>query len=76
MKRKRFSEEQIIGVLREHETGARTFVAVKSEEQQASAVVFRVRDLLVRQRTQTINAIRGHLTEFGMVAAKGPFHVA
>ena len=49
------------------------FVAVKSEEQQASAVVFRARDLLVRQRTQTINAIRGHLTEFGMVAAKGPF---
>jgi transposase len=52
------------------------FVAVKSEEQQAAAVVFRARDLLVRQRTQIINAIRGHLAEFGMVAAKGPFHVA
>ena len=51
------------------------FVAVKSEEQQASAVVFRARDLLVRQRTQTINALRGHLAEFGIVAAKGPFHV-
>lgn len=41
------------------------FVAIKSEEQQASALVFRTRDLLVRQRTQTINAIRGHMTEYG-----------
>src|SRR5579872_2231236 len=31
------------------------FVTVKSEEAQASAMVFRTRDLLVRQRTQTIN---------------------
>lgn len=52
------------------------FVSVKSEEQQAAAIVFRVRDLVVRQRTQTINAIRGHLAEFGVVAAQGPFHVA
>ena len=52
------------------------FVAVKSEEQQAAAVVFRARDLVVRQRTQTINAVRGHLAEFGIVAAKGPVHVA
>ena len=52
------------------------FVAVKSEEQQAAAVVFRARDLVVRQRTQIINAMRGHLAEFGIVAAKGPFHVA
>jgi transposase len=52
------------------------FVALKGEEQQAGAVVFRARDLLVRQRTQIINAIRGHLAEFGMVVAKGPFHVA
>lgn len=48
------------------------FVAVKSEEQQASALVFRTRDLLVRQRTQTINAIRGHMAEYGWVAPKGP----
>ena len=52
------------------------FVAAKSEEQQAAAMVFRVRDLVVRQRTQTINAIRGHLAEFGLVAAQGLFHVA
>lgn len=37
------------------------FVAIKSEAQQASALVFRTRDLLVRQRTQLINAIRGHI---------------
>ncbi len=52
------------------------FVAVKSEEQQASAVVFRACDLLVRQRTQLINALRGHLAEHGMVVAQGPSHVA
>jgi len=51
------------------------FVAVKSEEAQASAMVFRTRDLLVRQRTQAINALRGHVAEFGVVVAKGPFHV-
>jgi len=37
------------------------FVAVKTEEQQARAMLFRTRDLLVRQRTQLINALRGHL---------------
>lgn len=51
------------------------FVAIKSEQQQASGLVFRTRDLLVRQRTQLINAIRGHLTEYGWVAPKGPSHV-
>ena len=52
------------------------FVALKSANQQAAAVVFRTRDLLVRQRTQTINALRGHLTEFGVIAAKGPAHTS
>ncbi len=47
------------------------FVAVKSAEQQAVGVVFRARDLLVRQRTQIINAIRGHVAEYGTVAPKG-----
>ncbi|MDB5461519.1 MAG: family transposase [Caulobacteraceae bacterium] len=37
------------------------FVPVKSREQHASGVVFRARDLVVRQRTQCINALRGHL---------------
>ena len=52
------------------------FVAVKSAEAQASALVFRTRDLLVRQRTQIINALRGHLTEYGLVVAQGAGHVA
>lgn len=52
------------------------FVATKSEEQQASGLVFRTRDLLVRQRTQTINAIRGHLAEYGWVAPRGPSWVS
>lgn len=55
---------------------AMRFVAVKSEEQQASAMVFRGRDLLVGQRTQIINALRGHMAEHGWVAPKGPSHVA
>jgi transposase len=37
------------------------FVQIKSEAAKASVVVFRARDLLVRQRTQIINALRGHL---------------
>ena len=48
------------------------FVAVKSEEAQAAAIMFRTRDLLVRQCTQALNALRGHLTEFGLIVAKGP----
>ena len=51
------------------------FVAVKGEEQQARAMLFHRRDLLVRQRTQTINALRGHLAEFGVVAPQGVAHV-
>lgn len=51
------------------------FVAVKSEEQQGAAMVYRTRDLLVRQRTQTINALRAHLAEQGIVAPTGPAHV-
>ena len=47
------------------------FVAVKTEAQQAQGMLFRTRDLLVRQRTQTINALRGHLAEYGVVAPLG-----
>ena len=47
------------------------FVPVKSEETQGTAMVFRVRELLIRQRTQAINALRGHLGEFGQVVPQG-----
>ena len=43
----------------------------EDEEQQSRGMLFRTRDLLVRQRTQTINALRGHLAEFGLIAPQG-----
>ena len=52
-----------------------SFVAVKSAEKQARAVAFRTPQCFVRQRTQLINALRGHLAEFGLVAPKGPVHL-
>jgi hypothetical protein len=48
------------------------FVAVKTAEQQAVLMLHKVQDLLVRQRTMLINALRGHLAEFGIIAARGP----
>ena len=47
------------------------FVPVKSKEQQAVLMLHRTRALLVRQRTMTVNALRAHLAEFGIVTAKG-----
>lgn len=51
------------------------FVAVKTEDQQARAMLFRTRQMFVGQRTQMINALRGHLAEHGLVAARGPAHL-
>ena len=50
------------------------YVAVKSAEHQARAVAFRTHQCFVGQRTQLINALRGHLAEFGLVvrARAGP----
>ena len=47
------------------------FVQVKSAEQQGRLMLHRARDLLMRQRTQLINALRAHLAELGIVAAQG-----
>jgi transposase len=47
------------------------FVPVKPVERQAQAMVLTVRELVVKQRTQLINALRGHAAEFGVIAAKG-----
>ena len=47
------------------------FVPIKSEAQQSVILLHRSRDLLIRQRTMLVNAIRGHLAEFGIVAAQG-----
>lgn len=51
------------------------FVPIKTEEQQSVLVLHRARDLLMRQRTMILNAIRGHLAEFGIIAAQGPRQV-
>ncbi|KZM38878.1 IS110 family transposase [Labrenzia sp. OB1] len=51
------------------------FVAIKSADQQAVLMLHRARDLLVRQRTMLVNALRAHLAEFGIVAARGPQQV-
>jgi transposase len=47
------------------------FVAVKSAENQAALMLLGMRDLLVKQRTALINAMRGHAAEFGVIAAQG-----
>jgi transposase len=47
------------------------FAPVKSEETQALLMAHKVREFLVRQLTQITNAIRAHLSEFGIVAPKG-----
>lgn len=51
------------------------FVAVRTDEQPGAAIAYHTRDLLARQRTQTINALRAHLAEQGIVAPAGPAHV-
>ena len=47
------------------------FVAVKSAEQQSVLMLHRTRELMVRQRTMLVNAIRAHMAEFGIVAPVG-----
>jgi transposase len=52
------------------------FVPVKTVEQQSALTMLGVRDLLVKQRTMLINAIRGYAAEFGVTVAKGPKQVS
>ena len=47
------------------------FVSVKTTEQQSILMLHRTNDLLTRQRTTLINAIRAHMAEFGIVAPTG-----
>jgi len=47
------------------------FVPVKTPEQQSVLMVHRTRELLIRQRTTLINAIRAHMAEYGVVAGIG-----
>jgi transposase len=52
------------------------FVVRKTESQQACSMIFRTRDLFVRQRTQLINAVRAHLAEHGIIAPQGISNLA
>lgn len=52
------------------------FVEPKTEHQQARAMVFRTRDMFVRQRTQMVSALRAHLAEHGVIAPKGLANVS
>ena len=52
------------------------FVPIKSVEQQSALMLHRTRDLPIRQRTQLINALRAHLAELGLAAAKGHGRIA
>lgn len=51
-------------------------VAIKTVDQQAEGIILKHREMLVGQRTQAINGLRGHAAEFGVVAAKGTRKVA
>lgn len=50
------------------------FVPVKSPDQQAALALHRTRDLLIKQRTQLVNMVRGLLAEFGIEIARGLHH--
>jgi transposase len=52
------------------------FVPARTAEQQSALLMHRGRELLVRQRTMLANALRGHLAEFGLIAAQGLHNVA
>jgi len=50
------------------------FVGVRSLENQATLMRHKAREMLVSQRTQLLNGLRGHLGEIGVIAAQGPRH--
>ncbi len=47
------------------------FVPIKTIDQQAGGIILKHREMLVAQRTQAINSLRGHAAAFGIIAAKG-----
>jgi transposase len=51
------------------------WVPVKTVEQQAETMIVKHREMLITQRTQAINALRGHAAEFGVIAAQGSQNV-
>jgi transposase len=47
------------------------FLPIKSAEQRATLMLHKTRELLVKQQTMSVNALRSHLSEFGIIIAKG-----
>ncbi|MET4349255.1 transposase [Bradyrhizobium sp. RT9a] len=52
------------------------FVPVKTAEQQAASMILRTREMLMRQRSQTANALRAHMAELGIIAGTGMASIA
>ena len=52
------------------------FVPVKTAEQQAAGMILRTREMLMRQRSQTANALRAHMAELGIIAGTGMASIA
>ena len=76
MKRQKSDARDAPAIVEAAQRPTMRFVAVKTQQAQARSMVFRTRGMLVRQRTQTVNAIRGHLAEFGLVAPRGVANIA
>ena len=67
------SNQRILGTVRRRRWPRPTmrFVPVKGKETQGDAMVYRIRELLIRQRTQAINALRGHPSAFDQIEPPG-----
>jgi transposase len=52
------------------------FVPIKTQDKQAARIVLKTRQLFVRQRSQTANALRAHMAEMGIIAAAGMASIA
>jgi transposase len=51
------------------------FVPIKSVEQQAETLTHKARQMLIKQRTMTMNSFRSLMAEFGIVVPQGPQHI-
>ena len=76
LKRQKNDSNDAAAIIEAAQRPTMRFVAVKSGQAQADSMLFRTRALLVRQRTQSINSLRGQLAEFGVIAARGVAGVA
>ncbi|MCY4128227.1 MAG: IS110 family transposase [Gammaproteobacteria bacterium] len=71
VKRQKNDANDAVAVAEAASRASMRFVAVKTRETQARAALYRTRALFVQQRTQTANAIRSHLLEFGIICGRG-----